>query len=302
MKLTYFPGCSALESSKEYDLSIRAVCEALDVELEEIPDWNCCGADVTFSLDRDLGIEVAARNMALAKGLGRDLIVVGCSGCYQSFSRTVMMLDEDAALRRKTIERLKAVGVPFDGKVKIKHLLDIIVNDIGLEEISKKVAMPLKGLKVAPYYGCAVIRPEFPNSFDDIENPQSLENLINTLGAKPIYYPDKVRCCGGALTLRREEFALKASHQLLSNAKKAGAQCMVTPCPLCHLNLDLMQPRIESKFDIKIDIPILYFTQLMGLAFGIAPKKLGLTSDKIRWLESVLSKSKRQRLGLTARA
>ena len=281
MKFTYFPGCSAIESSKEYDSSIRAVCVALGIELEEVPDWNCCGADVTFSLDHNLGLTLAGRDLALAESLGRDLMMVACSGCYQSFSRTVLALDEDSTLRREIVDRLRAVGIPFEGKVKVRHLLDIIVNDVGLEEISKKVSIPLEGLKVAPYYGCAIVRPEFPNSFDNPENPQSLERLITTLGAEPVYYPDRARCCGGALTLRREEFALKASHRLLSDALKAGAQCMVTPCPLCHLNLDLMQPRIEERFNVRINLPILYFTQLMGLAFGIAPKKLGLDKHTV---------------------
>jgi heterodisulfide reductase subunit B len=276
MKLTYFPGCSARESSREYDESIKAICGALNIELEEVPDWNCCGADVTHTFHRGLGIAVAGRNLALAEGLGRDVVMVACSGCYQSFSRTLQMLEEDPDLQKDTVGLLEKFGLKFEGKVKVRHLLDIIVNDVGLDALSGKVSRPLKGLKVAPYYGCAIVRPEFPHSFDNPENPQSLERLVTALGAEPVYYPDKVRCCGGALTLRREEYALKASHRLLTGALKAGAQCMVTPCPLCHLNLDLMQPRIEAKFNTKIGLPILYFTQLIGLSLGLSPKRLGI--------------------------
>ncbi|MFH1328683.1 MAG: CoB--CoM heterodisulfide reductase iron-sulfur subunit B family protein [Candidatus Bathyarchaeota archaeon] len=279
MKFAFYPGCSLLSSGREYYESFMLISKALDIELVELPDWSCCGTHASYIFNKKFAVSLASRNLAIAESLSLDLMTP-CSGCYQSLSKASSLL-EDPKLRDEVNNVLSDMGLKYEGKIKIRHALDVIVNDIGINKISEKVSRPLKGLKVAPYYGCATIRPQYPNSFSDPYNPQSLEQLIVALGAESVSYPDKTRCCGGNLIMRKEAVAFEMIKKLLLNAKALGSHCIITPCPLCHMALDVMQTRIESAFKIKIDLPILYFTQLIGLAYGIEPKKLELNRHAV---------------------
>jgi heterodisulfide reductase subunit B len=279
MKYAFFPGCAVHGSAEEYIISCNAVSEILDIELIEIPDWNCCSAiDAVYTYDPDLSISLAARNLALAEKMKMDLVTL-CSACYFTLSRANKLLHEDQKLKSKVNKVLNNIGLNYNSEVKGRHYLDILLNDVGLEKISKYVKVTLKELKVAPYYGCLLVRPPEITKFDDPEHPKSMDKLIEALGATSLGYTDKVRCCGASLMITKEEIAMEMTKNLLLNAKNAEADCIVTPCPMCHFNLDAKQQDVESFYDIKIDLPILYFTQLIGIAYGLSSKELGLNRN-----------------------
>jgi heterodisulfide reductase subunit B len=286
------PGCSASSSAKAYDSSFKAVSNLLGLELVEIPDWNCCGANVVYSFDRKLATFLVARNLALAEKMGLDLVTT-CSGCYQTHSRAAALLNENAELKNEANSILSPYNLRYDGKIRVKHALETIVKDVGLKKVSEKVSKPLKGLRIIPYYGCAVVRPKLPNSFDDPYNPVSLDRLIEALGGEAVYFTGKTRCCGGPLLLKKSEVAYEMAKQLLLKMKETGAHCAITPCPFCHLTLEIMQPLIETTFNVEIDFPILYFTQLMGLAFGFSAKKMGLNKHMVS-AEGVLAQLEKE--------
>lgn len=276
MKYAFYPGCAVHSSSKEYGDSCEAISKVLDIELVEIPDWNCCGAiDAIYSYKPLYSVALDARNLSLAEKMEMDIVTL-CSACYYTLSRTNKLLQEDSELKNKVEKALSSAGLNYNGGVKVRHFLEVLLSDIGLEKIGAKVKIPLTTLSVASYYGCFLVRPPDLTNFDDPEHPTSLDELVETLGASKVEYYGKILCCGASLGITKEEIMLKLSKNILLNAKEAGANCMITACPLCHFNLDAKQKDIESNFDLKINLPILHFTQLIGLAFGIAPKELGL--------------------------
>ena len=284
---TYFPGCSASHGgAKAYDRSAQAVAKALDVELIELEDWNCCGSTPSTSVDELASFCCSARNLALAEKRGFDL-VTPCSACYVILSRTNSYLKQYPELKAKVDEALAAGGLEYHGTVRARHLLDIFVNDIGYDEINAKVKNNLGGLKVAPYYGCQVVRPGF--GFDHPEFPQSLDKLIATLGGEPVPFPLKSRCCGGSLIISEEALVLGLIEKILDCALSNGAECLVTVCPLCQTNLDAYQSRVNKKFKTNFNLPILFFTQLMGVAFGLSEEDLGLKTSIVP-AEKVLAK------------
>ena len=269
LRYAYYPGCSLGTTAKEYDRSWRAVAEVLGIALEEIPDWNCCGASPVHIQGPRLAAALPARNLALAEEMGAD-VVAPCVGCYKNLRKAAKEVHEDASLRRQVGE---AVGREFLGLVQVKHPVEVLLLDLGLEAIRERVVRPLQGLKVAPYYGCYLTRPDSP--FDTAENPQSLDRLMEAIGAEPVPYPLKTRCCGGGIFLTREELALEMSHRLLSQARRSGADCMVVACPLCDMLLDAYQGRVEAHLGVRHNMPVLYFSQLMGLALGVDEDRLG---------------------------
>ncbi len=277
MKYSYYPGCTLHSSTKEYDMSTKAVCEKLGVELVELDDWNCCGALGAFSYDYLLSVALPARNLALVEKQNMTL-AAPCNACFHNLAKANKLLKENDDLNKKVNDIMDS---PYGGKATVRHLLDILVNDVGLENISKNVTNPLKGLKVAPYYGCLIVRPVEIARFDDQENPQSLDNLMKALGAVVVNFPMKVKCCGASLIVGEEELALMLTKKILDSAKDNGANCVAVTCPLCHTNLDAYQKEVESRFNVSYKLPILYFTQIMGLALGIEPKKLGLNRNMV---------------------
>ncbi len=281
MKYAFYPGCAVHASAKEYGQSSKAVCKALDIELVEIPDWNCCGAiDAVYSYEPQYSLALVARNLALAEKMQTDIVTL-CSACYFSLARTNKLFKENAEVKSKINEALSSVGLSYNGGVKVRHLLEVILTDVGLEKIKSKVTVPLNSLNVASYYGCLLVRPVDLANFDDPEHPTKMDELVETLGASKVDYYSKTKCCGASLGVTDEKVMLELSKKILLDAKNSGANCVITACPLCQFNLDAKQKDIESKFNLKINLPILHFTQLVGLAFGIDIKELGLNRNVV---------------------
>jgi len=260
LKLSYFPGCSLDGTAKEYGLSTRAACQRLGLELIEIPDWNCCGASSGHSTSYLLGHALAARNLILAEKQGLDL-VVSCAACFARFKKTDIVLKKNAELNKKMEE---IMGTSYKGGFKIRHLLDVICNVVGLDTIRKKVSNPLKGLRLVPYYGCVIVRPHEVTQFDNEEQPQAMDNLVEAIGAECLSWSDKTECCGASLSLTRVDIVKKLAEVIVDEGKEAGAQAIITACPLCQANLDMRYG--------EDGLPIFYFTELLGLALGIDGK------------------------------
>jgi len=285
---TYFPGCScsADGDAKAYGQSIKAASRALDVELKELDDWNCCGSTPSTSIDELGSYCLAARDLALAEKNGFDL-ATPCSACYVILSRTDAYLKQYPHLKSKVDRALAAAGMKYGGTVKVRHVLDVLINGVGLEAVAARVRRPLRGLKVAPYYGCQIVRPGF--GLDHSENPQIMEKMIAALGADAVPFPLKTRCCGGSLIITEQDLALELVHKLLESATANGAECLITVCPLCQLNLDAYQGSVNRKYRTNYHLPVLFFTQLMGIAFGLRGDELGLKAGIIP-VEKVLAK------------
>ncbi len=273
MKYTYYPGCSVKATANLYQESIDAVVPVLGIELEELEDWNCCGTTAYMSVRELMSFAIAARNLALAEKFHRDL-VTPCSACYLVLNKTNQYFADYPDMRRNIGKALEAGGLSYSGNVRVRHILDVIVNDIGMEKMSELVRKKLSGLNVAPYYGCQIVRPEM--GFDDPDDPQSMDRLIEALGATSVKYSMKAKCCGASLMGTEEKMALKLCRELLADAERNGAHCIITVCPLCQINLDIYQTKVNSLYKTKFNIPVMYFTQLIGLALGIAPGKIGM--------------------------
>jgi heterodisulfide reductase subunit B len=273
MKYTYYPGCSLKGTGRAYDESTRAVARALDVELTDLDDWNCCGATAYMNVNETLAFCLTARNLALAKEKGRP-VAAPCSACYANLRKTETYLKEFPDLKKKVNTALAEGGIQYDGGVAAKHLLEVFVEDVGLDKIRSLVKKPLEGLRVAPYYGCQIVRPY--GIVGKRETPVMLEDLVKALGATPTRYAMKTTCCGGSLMGTQEDTALRLCRNLLLCAHQDKADCIAVTCPLCQTNLDAFQKRINHRYGIQGEVPIVYFTQLMGLGFGLDPKKLGL--------------------------
>lgn len=260
---SYYPGCSLHSTAVEYDASVRAVFTALDVSLHEVEDWTCCGASSAHSVNHTLALALPARNLALAQPAGRDL-VMPCAACFNRHKVAAHTLRHDAAQR----ERIEAaVGFTFADNIAVRPLLDVVVNEIGLERVAARVRQPLRGLKVVPYYGCLLLRPAEITSFDDPEHPTVMADLLRVLGAEVRSWSDASTCCGGGLALTRPQVAGRLVGKLAARAREAGAEALVTSCPLCQVNLEMRQNGSAPP------LPIFYFTELMGLAFGLPEAK-----------------------------
>jgi heterodisulfide reductase subunit B len=273
---SYFPGCSAESTGRGLGLSTEAIAKPLDIELVEIEDWNCCGSTPYGSLDEEESIVVAARNLALAEKMGFD-VVTPCSSCYVTLSKANRHLHDHPALLKKVNEALAVAGLQYNGSLRVRHLVDVLVNDITPDSIAARLKKPLAGLKVAPYYGCQLVRPDV--GLDDTEQPVTLDRLVACTGAEPVDFPLKARCCGGSLMLSEEASTLGLVNKLLKSAAENCAQCVVTACPLCQTNLDAYQSRVNSVFKTNFKIPVLFITQLIGLALGLDEKSLGLDAN-----------------------
>jgi len=278
MEYTYYPGCSLHSVHKPYDISCRAVFKALGINLIELDDWNCCGATFYMSIDEVTSIAVAARNLALAEKYNLDLIAP-CSSCFTILSKANRFMKNNEQLFASVNRVLNEVGLEYKLSVRVRHPLDVLINDIGFEIIKLKIKKSLNGLRIANYYGCQIVRPD--KYFDDRENPTSMDNLFEMLGAKSVYYPAKVKCCGGMLPTVKEEIANDLIFEILYRAVENNADLIVTTCPLCQMNLEAYQKKIENKFKEKISIPIYYFTQVLGVALGLNEEELAINKNFI---------------------
>jgi heterodisulfide reductase subunit B len=274
MRYLYYPGCSAEATGKAYDISTRTLMDKLGVELIELDDWNCCGATSYFSVRELDSFAIAARNLAIAQRQGDEDLCVICNACYTTLAKTNRYMAESKEVFEAVNGALGAVDRAYDGTKPVRHIMDVLINDIGLEALEAKVTRRLTGLKVACYYGCQYSRPM--GAFDDTEFPVTMDNFFRALGAETVDFPGKVKCCGGMMMLTKEEGALRLCHELLKGAQDAGADVIVCACPLCEMNVEGYQPRVNKTFGTSFDIPVMYFTQLAGLAFGADPKQLAI--------------------------
>lgn len=277
-KYAYFPGCSVEKMALSYHLSAIETTRQLGVELEEIEDWNCCGATAYFHIDELLAYTLCARNLAMAERENVDL-VAPCSGCYKNMYFTNTHLKADPDLAEHINFALEEDNLRFSGNIAVRHLIEVFVDDVGLEEIKAKVSHPLAGLRVAPYYGCQILRPR--KDHEEVERPMFFEGLLSAIGAEPVDYPYKLRCCGGALIITSRQAALSMVRHLLEAAINSGAAVIATACPLCQVNLECYQNQVNREFGTQLSIPIMYFTQLVGLALGIAPERLGIGKELV---------------------
>lgn len=269
----YYPGCSAKGTGKAYEESLLGVFEALDIQLDEIDDWNCCGATAYMSIDQTEACALAGRNLALAEALGNGQdLVTPCNACYLVLHKTKQYLEENPKIGGKVKRALEAAGLNYKGTARVRHPLDILVNDIGVKAVGERVTKSLKGLKVAPYYGCQIVRPYA--LFDDQHDPQSMDKLIKATGAEVVDFPFKTRCCGASQTGTLPETGAHLVYQLLAEAHYRGADVVATICPLCQFNLDAYQKKVRGKYDLE-PIPVVYFTQLLGESFGLPEEKIG---------------------------
>jgi heterodisulfide reductase subunit B len=278
MEFSYYPGCSLEGMNKAYDKSARLVSKTLGIDLTELNDWNCCGASAYMSIQELRAHLLSARNLAIAEREKKDLVVV-CPACLTTLTKSNHYMGEDLKLRRTIASALKAANLQYLGTVKVRHLLEVVVNEIGEQEIKTKVTRPLTSLKVAPYYGCQFTRPF--GEFDDKEFPVMLDTLLKWLGAEPVNFPLKAKCCGGMLMTTNEPVGLGLVRSLLDCATQNGAECIATICPLCHITLEAYQGNVNKRFATSFEVPTLYFTQLMGLAFGFSRKELGINEELI---------------------
>jgi len=273
MKFSYFPGCSLKGLGRAYEESLLPVLKHLGVELEELPDWNCCGATAYMAEDEVKACVLAARNLALCERSGNPQLMAPCAACYLVLNKTKHYFHEYPAMRHTIQHALGAIGLKYGGDTPVRHPLDVLVNDVGLDVIKQKVRRPLNGLKIAPYYGCQLVRPY--STFDDQYNPTTMDRLLEALGANIVRYPLKTKCCGGSLTGTVPEAGTRLVYILLNEARKRGADCLATVCPLCQFNLDAYHAQVSAQYG-PVPIPTVYFSQLMGLAFGLSEHDLGL--------------------------
>jgi heterodisulfide reductase subunit B len=273
VKYSYFPGCSLKGLGRAYEESLLPVMRHLGVELVELDDWNCCGATAYMSVDEQKACVLAARNLAIAEKTGPQALVAPCSACYLVLNKTKHNIADFPEINLGVQRALRNANLAYTGNTPVRHPLDVLINDVGLDAIKEKVVRPLKGLKVAPYYGCQVVRPYA--TFDDAWNPTTMDRLLATLGAEVLHFPLKTKCCGGSLTGTIPEAGLRLTYILLKEAVRRGADVIATICPLCQFNLDAYHDQIDRRWG-PARIATVYFTQLMGLAFGLEPKQLGL--------------------------
>lgn len=272
----YYPGCSLESLAKSYHLSSIEAARELGVELKEIEDWNCCGATAYFHVDELLAYTLVARNLALAEKENLDF-VAPCSGCYKNAYFTNDYLQQDPDLAEHINFALEEDNLHISGPINVRHLIEVFVEDVGFQEIKKRVSRPLKDLRVAPYYGCQLLRPK--KDSEDVENPQFFEDLLSAIGSDPVEYGSKTHCCGSSLIITNREAALDMVYKLLQDAANREADVIATICPLCNVNLELYQKQVNREFGTDFSMPVMYFTQLLGLALGIEPGRLGISKD-----------------------
>jgi succinate dehydrogenase / fumarate reductase cytochrome b subunit len=274
VKLAYYPGCVAQESGKELDMATRWVAKALGIELVSFPSFSCCGSGFLDEANEVLNIALNARNLAIAERAGLDLLTI-CSTCQGMLTLANVRLG-DPKVKARVDGALRPLGIEYRGTTKVKHLLQVLTEDIGLDAIRAKVTRPLDGLKVGAFYGCHLLRPADEMGWESAEEPHSFEDLLSVLGASPVYYRGRVMCCGFPIQFVKPETASKIAGKQIVDAKAHGAEAMATPCPLCHISLDGYQNQAAKAVGHSLDMPVLHLPQVVGLALGASAEELGL--------------------------
>lgn len=270
--IAYYPGCSQKGMAGEYDRSSRIVCRHLGINLMEIEGWNCCGATSAHSLNHSLDVSLSARNLDLVREMNLDHVTSPCPGCFSRMKGSWFEMKNNPAVRKK-VEEILGKSAPVEPE--ISSLLQLLATKKSIGEIAQSVVRPLTGLKVAVYYGCLLTRPKQLTEFDDPEQPMSLDRIMSSLGAEPVMWGCKAECCGGGYSVSETDIVLDLSSRILRLAYQSGAEAVVVACPLCQINLDTRQEAIFKKEGIACRLPVIYFTQLMGLAFGYRSSEMG---------------------------
>ncbi len=269
-KYAYYPGCSLHSTGSEFDISFRAVCEKLGMDIKEIEGWICCGTSPAHSSSRLLSLALPYENLCLAEKMGLTDVVAPCASCFARLKTAMYEANEDAEIAGQISEALEK---PLPKSMNVLNPIEIFCNQQGLAEA---VTKQLPELKVVCYYGCLLTRPSKVMQFDECEYPMAMDELLRSMGIETLDWSYKTECCGGALAMTRTDVVLKLTHDILEEAKAVGANAIAVSCPLCHVNLDTRQTEVEQEYGVQYGLPIFYFTQLMGLAMGIAGDKLGL--------------------------
>ena len=277
-KYTYYPGCSSEGSGSHLDISLRAIAPKLDVELEDLNDWNCCGASVTHVGAGALPTAaLSARNLANARAQGSQDVVTACAACYLKTHQTNEKIRTKDGYKEQINEALGAAGMSYDGELHVRHVCEVIVNDVGIDKIKEQVSRPLTGLKVAGYVGCQTVRPfaatDRGGNSDTYDDPEFLDNVIEATGAEAVDFDAKTACCGGAVSLMSPEKTLGLIKQILDEAKDKDADCIATPCPLCQQNVEMYQDAVNKEYGTDFNIPVVFYSQLMAVAFGMDANK-----------------------------
>ncbi len=271
MKYAYYPGCSAESTARDMNQSTYAVARALKLDFEEPKGWTCCGATAGHQTDRLLAVSLSAANLTKVQDMKLDM-VVNCAACYNRMKVANHEISTHAEVRRDVRDALER---DYDGSVKVRHLLEVLLEDVGLPTITKSLKRTLNGLKVACYYGCLLVRPPEILQFDDAENPKSLDRLVTAMGGLSLEWPCKVDCCGGSLSLSRTDVVLRLTESIIDMAVQVGADCIAVSCPMCQINLDVRQQDINKETGKNYRMPVIYITQLLGLCLGLRPGELG---------------------------
>jgi heterodisulfide reductase subunit B len=271
--ISYYPGCSLHATGIEFDMSTMAVAEKLNLNLVELEGWKCCGTSPAHNTNHYRSIRLPMETLAIAQEMGHSYMTMPCAACFSRFRIAMHEVQNDPELRRKIAQD---IGFEYTGGIKVDSLLTTITDRVGYEAAARPVVRRLSKLRVACYYGCLLTRPPDATGEEHYEYPTNMDRLMQALGAEPVDWSYKTDCCGGSLSLSTLDIALDLSHKILKNALEMGADIIVTACPLCHANLDLRQKQINEEFGGEFDIPVVYFTQLMGVAYGLHAKELGL--------------------------
>jgi heterodisulfide reductase subunit B len=272
VKYAYFPGCSAHSTARDMHESTLAVARALGMELVEPDGWTCCGATAAHQTDRLLATALPAATLATVAETGMDMLV-SCAACYNRMKTANHEITSSPGVREQVRE---AVGRDYDGSVRVRHFIEALLEDAGLDRLRSMFTRSLDGLRTACYYGCLLVRPREITRFDDPENPTSLDRIVTAMGGESIDWPHKVECCGAGLSLTRTDVVVRLAGSILGMAVDAGAECIAVACPMCQINLDLRQADIARATNRRYNLPVLYITQLLGLCLGVAPGGLGL--------------------------
>jgi heterodisulfide reductase subunit B len=278
-KYLMFLGCAIPYRVSAFEISARKIIQKLGIELVEMPEFNCCGLPLD-PVSHEMMLILAARNLALAEREGLNILTL-CPGCAGTLKKVNKMLKEDKALREDINSHLKEAGLEFKGTIEAKHIMQVLIEDIGLEKIKNAVVKPLTMLKVAEHNGCHILRPKEYIGFDDPEDPKMLKTLIEATGATCLDYMDETECCGAPSVGVSDKVALQLARDKLNHIKVVGAQALVTICPFCHIMYDTNELRIEKMFNETYGIPILHYTQLLGLAMGVSPEELAFNELRV---------------------
>jgi succinate dehydrogenase / fumarate reductase cytochrome b subunit len=276
MKYALYPGCAAKGATPELYQSTMAIIGRLGIEVVELEAASCCGAGVVTEASPDVALALNARTFAQAEALGLDVMTI-CGTCQGVMSAANRRLKTEPGVLDRINHMLAPEGISYRGTLSVKHLLWIVVREIGLARLRGLVSVPMREFRIAPFYGCYILRPSWDLGFDDPENPQSLEKVINAVGGEPVAYTGRTQCCGFPIILEKEAIAVAMAGNHMKEAKDGGADFMVTPCPLCHMSLDIYQDRAGRAVNTSLNLPILHLPQLLGLAMGVPAKNLGVS-------------------------